>query len=119
MFMTLPGLLIILAVHVLIGTAIGSFVTLAVYRKYATRRTLLWTCLTATVCWIYALHLGDLAGVSGYESRNQWEMLPWREGTRWRNLIGDHEYWFALIVAVFASVAIVLIRLKLVVKRTA
>jgi hypothetical protein len=119
MFMTLPGLLIILAIHVLIGTIIGAAVTVGLLRKRTTWPALLWTFLAAIVCWIYALHLSDLAGVSGYQANGKWEILPWREGTHWQNLIGDHAYLFAFVAGVLAAAATVLIRLKFVVKRNA
>jgi hypothetical protein len=119
MFMTLPGLLIIFAIHVLIGMAIGTAVTVSLLQKRTTWRALLWAFLAAIVCWIYALHLSDLVGVSGYQANGKWEMLPWREGTHWQNLIGDHAYLFAFVAAVLAAAATVLIRLKFTVKRDA
>jgi hypothetical protein len=119
MFMTLPGLLIILAIHVLIGTVIGTAVTFSLLRKRTTWRSLLWAILASSLCWIYALHVSDRAGVSGYQANGKWEMLPWREGTQWQNLIGGHAYSFALVAAVLAAAATVLVRLKFVVKRNA
>jgi len=119
MFMTLPGLLIILAIHVLIGMVIGTAVTFSLLRKRTTWQALLWAFLAAIVYWIYALHLTDLAGVSGYQANGKWEMLPWRKGTHGQNLIGDHAYLFAFVVAVLAAAATVLVRSKFVVKRNA
>jgi hypothetical protein len=117
MFMTLPGLLVILAIHVLIGTAIGAAVTVSLLRKRTTWRALLWSFLPAIICWIYVLHISDLAGVSGYSANGKWQMLPWRESTHWQNLIGDHAYLFAFVSAILAAAATVLIHLKFVVKR--
>ena len=117
MFMTLPGLLIILAIHLVIGTAIGSAVTIILLRKRTTRRTVLWSALASAAFWILALHLSDLAGVSGYRADGKWVMLPWREGTYWQNLIGDHAYLFAFLAAGFAAAAAVVLRSQFAVKR--
>ena len=115
--MTFSGLLIILAIHVLIGTAIGSTVTVTLLRRRTTWWAVFWVALASVACWIFALHLSDLAGVSGYRADGKWEMLPWRERTPWQNLIGDHAYLFALTAAGLAAAAAVLIRSKFVVKR--
>jgi hypothetical protein len=117
MFMTLPGLLLILAINVLIGTAIGAAIAVVILRKQTTWKAVLWTSLASILCWIYALHLSDLAGVSGYPSGGKWVMLPWRTGTPWQNLIGDHAYMFASVSAVVAGITSILIRSKLAANR--
>ncbi|HWZ50050.1 MAG TPA: hypothetical protein VNW54_01150 [Granulicella sp.] len=118
MFMTLGGLLIIFAIHILIGAGIGSLVALIVLRKRATWRGVSLAALISIAFWLLGLHFSDLEGVSGYSHDGRWEVLPWRESTHWQNFVGDHGYFIGFSAAVLAATATALLKLRFFTKRT-
>lgn len=113
MFMTPAGLLAILLIHCLIGTAIAFIVVVTVRRKRPGLRLLWFPSLVSVVFWLLTLHEIDLKGCDSYWENGKRVALPWCADQNWRIVVAAHPYWVSLSIAAIASLAAMFVQMRM------